>query len=395
MDNTSRVLTAIQGLDRWLEAMRVHWPSTGYGGPVVHWWSQSRTYQGTGLDWRYEGVIAGYLMLWGRTGEPAWLDKAIRAGDDLVAGQLPDGTFRNSRFEQNPGTRGTPHEAAADVALLLLAQALSERALRESDRYLAAARRNLETVWFGQLWDDPSQTLWDSPGVPSFVPNKAATFVEAVLLLSELTGDSDLIEHYVVPTGQRILAMQVGATGDGLQGAIAQNRFADQVVAAYFPLYIARCVPVLVALYEITSDGAFREAALAAASFVVRVREPDGGFPQVLYPRGRLTRFPRWMAGVGDMLRAFNSVSRLGVEIDGGPTLSWLLDGVRSDGHIATAEGFGRITPLIGRRARAYDNVGVVGWCDKAFRALIELTPSVSIPLASGQQAMVSIGARW
>ncbi len=41
--------------------MRVDWPTPGYGGPVVHWWNHSLAYQGAGLDWRYEGIIDGYL----------------------------------------------------------------------------------------------------------------------------------------------------------------------------------------------------------------------------------------------------------------------------------------------------------------------------------------------
>src|SRR5690606_11363344 len=98
----------------------------------------------------------------------------IRAGQDLLAGQLPDGHFRNSRFERNPGVGGTPHEAAAALALLRLSQALRESDPGLSASCLNAAERNLAAYWFGQLWHAPSATLWDSPSVPSFVPNKAA-----------------------------------------------------------------------------------------------------------------------------------------------------------------------------------------------------------------------------
>ena len=34
-----RVTATVLGLDRWFDAMRVDWPSPGYGGPVVHWWN--------------------------------------------------------------------------------------------------------------------------------------------------------------------------------------------------------------------------------------------------------------------------------------------------------------------------------------------------------------------
>src|SRR3972149_10196250 len=82
------VSETVAGLDAWLEGMR---QVGGYGGPVVHWWDDCLEYTGPGLDWRYEGVIIGYLNLWAASGEECWLAKAKKGGDDLVAGQLPSG----------------------------------------------------------------------------------------------------------------------------------------------------------------------------------------------------------------------------------------------------------------------------------------------------------------
>ena len=82
------VRQALSNLEAWLETMR---GPAGYGGPVVHWWQNCLNYTGPGLDWRYEGIISGYLTLWERTGEKRWLEKAGRAGDDLVQGRLPAG----------------------------------------------------------------------------------------------------------------------------------------------------------------------------------------------------------------------------------------------------------------------------------------------------------------
>ena len=76
-----RILQAVTGLDRWLETTRVTWPTPGYGGPVVHWWNHCLAYTGAGLDWRYEGIVGGYLTLWRATGVRGYLDKAVRAGE--------------------------------------------------------------------------------------------------------------------------------------------------------------------------------------------------------------------------------------------------------------------------------------------------------------------------
>jgi hypothetical protein len=375
------IATVVNGLDRWFESMRVDWPIPGYGGPVVHWWNHCLTYQGAGLDWRYEGIIDGYLTLWKKTGNAVWLEKARLAGDDLVGGQRSDSHFTNSRFELNPGQGGTPHEVACDLALLLLARELRAIGRADADLYLEAARRNLEDFALGGLWDGPSATFRDGISGSTFVPNKAATFVEAVLLLRELTGLSGHLERYAIPTGDQILALQMRHPGDELDGAIAQNRLGGRIVESYFPIYIARCVPGLLQLAEASAEERFRDAALAAVTFLDRIREPDGGFPMVLYRNGRRNRFPRWIAGTGDVVRAFDLAHAAGAAVDASPTIQWILRGARADGRIATADGFDRLIPWISRRERATGEIGVVGWCDKAFRAFApyadqnELTP--------------------
>jgi hypothetical protein len=394
--DATTVAAAVAGLDRWFEAMRVDWPTPGYGGPVVHWWNHCLAYRGAGLDWRYEGIIDGYLALWRGSRNPVWFDRACRAGEDLVVGQLPDGHFANSQFEQNPGVGGTPHEAAADVGLLLLARELRDRGDRLATRYLGAARRNMEAFFFGRLWHEPTRTLWDSVATPGFVANKAATFVEAVLLLAELTGEDQLIERYAIPTGERILDLQVERNGSLLAGAIAQNLLGHRLVTSYFPLYVARCVPGLLLLARVTGNPRFRDAGLAAVAFLDRVREPDGGFPQVLYSRGRRNRWPRWIAGAGDIVRAMESARADGAAVDPWPTIRWILRGARPDGRIATAEGFGCLVPWVSRVDRFADEIGVTGWCDKAFRALVPYVASSSDridPLP--RSALTPIASGW
>ena len=384
--------SAVRGLDRWFDSTRVNWPTTGYGGQVVHWWGHSLVFRGAGLDWRYEGIVDGYLALHRATGESIWLEKAIRAGRDLVEGQLSNGHFLNSGFERNPETGGTPHEAAVDGALLLLARELRETQPVISQCYIDAARLNLHEFWIGRLWHSPSSTLWDRPGVPSFVPNKAATFIDAILLLAEISGDDHLVERFAIPTADHIIGMQVTRPGNPLDGAIAQNWFRKQKVHAYFPLYIARCIPPLLRLAEFTGDCHYRDAAATATRFLLRVRDQDGAFPQVLYRDGRQNRYPRWIAGVGDIVRALHAAQGVVEQADPVPTLGWMLRGVRPDGHIASAEGFGKIVPLLSRRDHFADEVGVVGWCDKAFRVLAAMIEPHAHPNAGHQRQLATIG---
>lgn len=355
---------AITGCDAWLDLMR---QDGGYGGPVVHWWRDCTEYTGPGLDWRYEGIVLGYLNLWRATAERKWLDKARRAGDDLLAGQLPSGNYHNSCFEQNPNTGGTPHEAACDLALLRLAVVLKDEGLPGWRPYAEAAERNIRLFLIGRLWDPESRRLWDAPGVPSFVPNKAATAAEAFFALSDLTGDDQWEKAYGIPLASAVVEYQI-ETGR-LGGGIWQNELRGDVVRKVFPFYVARCIPALVQAHRRTGVERFADAALAAGGFLLRVRDAEGAFPQVLYGGGRIQPYPRWVAAVADILRALDPLRELGFEYDPDPSLSWMLAGQEEDGGIRSADGFGRIG-LLHWEDDPRDGIKVCGWVDKVFRYL-------------------------
>lgn len=368
-DHLMAVLTeTLLGMEAWLEAQRVQ---GGYGGGVVHWWRDCLDYTAAGLDWRYEGIIIGYLNLWVWNGDVTWLDKARRAGDDLLVGQIPSGNFRNSCFEANPNTGGTPGEAACDLALLRLAAALRNADYPDWQKYASAAERNLRTFFIDFLWDGQMRAFRDSPAQPSFVPNKAATLCEALFAMTELSGDQGWAKQYALPTLEKILDHQVQA--GALSGAIYQNSFADRKVEKFFPFYIARCIPGLLAGHAYSGAPRFVQTALRAAEFVRRTRFPDGSYPQVIYPNGRINRYPQWIAGVGDILRALDLACAYGFEYDPQPSLDWLLTGRQADGSLRTAFGFGKATPggIIDEDPR--DSMPVVGWIDKAFRYLTTL----------------------
>ena len=376
----SRVDAALASLDAWFDTMRGR---HGYGGPVAHWWQQSLIYTGPGLDWRYEGIIAGYLLLWERTGSERWLVKARRAGDDLVAGQTPEGHYAASAFEMNPAAAGTPHEAACDVGLLLLALALRRAGQAGWDRYAACAERNLCAYAIGQLWDAEARSFRDGPHVPSFVPNKAATLCEALFLLAEISGDGIWVERYALPTLDRVIEHQVTSAGP-LRGAIAQNSFGASLVEKYFPLYIARCIPALLRGHRWAGNGRYADCALAAMRFIARWTDADGSPPTVVYANQRVGRHPSWIAPLGDILRAADEVRAHGLAINFGATEQRMLAGQDRSGGIRTAQGF---AGQAGRRAQSLpdlrDVLHVVGWCDKAFRYLASHAGPTQPPVES------------
>lgn len=364
---------AVALLDAWFDTMR---GADGYTGPVVHWWQNCLIFTGAAADWRYEGIIQGYLALYRRTGALNWLEKARRAGDDLIAAQLENGAYRHSAFELNPYSGGTPHEFAASLGLLALAEALQVHHEPDHRRYLAAAQRNIDAIAIGKFWDADHSYLRDHPSAPTFVPNKAATWSEALFKLAALTGDSRYLDVYAVPTMRKILTFQ---RHDGaLKGGIAQNEWHGRTIEKYFPYYAARCVPALLLTYEYTGDAIFADAALEALRFVFRWQQDDGGFAQVVYGDGSVNRYPQWRAAVGDILSAAQRAFPLGLNADTARSEVYLLMSIPASGGIATAHGFGvqisqrRPPPLPDFR----DLLPVCGWADKAFRYLTETLPA-------------------
>ena len=365
---TAPIAAAVAGLDAWLDTVR---GPDGYGGPVAHWWQQSLIYTGAGCDWRYEGIIAGYLTLWERTAEPRWLDKARRAGDDLVRRQSPDGHYPASGFEANLATAGTPHEAACDLGLLLLAAALQQRADPDWQRYAAVAERNLQRLYLSQLWDRERGWLLDDVVGGSFVPNKAATAAEALLRLAQLRGDERWAD-YAWPSLHAILAHQVA--GGAHDGAIDQVSFRGRMSGKYIPVYVARCVPALVQAHTLSGEARWLASAARAMRWVAGLVR-DGQLPTVVYAQGRPAWSPSWVAPLGDVLRAASLLAPYGWSEPLGSLQARLLAGQDASGGIQTATGFagqagGRRGPLPDLR----DVLHVAGWCDKAWRYLTTLT---------------------
>lgn len=353
----SDILQAVANLDAWLDTMR---GENGYTGPVVHWWRNSLSYAGVGLDWRYEGIICGYLTLFERTGNQKWLEKACRAGDDLVAGQTTDGHFAYSRFEQNPGTGGTPHEAAADLGLLRLAICLRGLGNARWERFADSAEKNLQSYFIDHLWDVDAQSFRDTAAIMSFVPNKACTLVEALFAWAELRGDERVIVKYALPTLQTVVKLQRA------DGAIPQNWLGETLVKSYFPYYIARCIPALRLAYQFDGGAVWLDSAENAANFI-KNQFQNSCLPQVVYEQGR-NQYPEWIAPLGDILRIVTMPKKMTTQ---------LLNRQTATGAFPTAQGF---AAQVSQRWRSdvpsfRDVLPVVGWCDKVLRFLAELVP--------------------
>ncbi len=358
----TRLLQAVANLDAWFETMR---QPGGYGGPVAHWWRDQFVYTGPGLDWRYEGILMGYSDLWDKTGDPIWLERVNRAAKDLSDGQLPDGSYRMSRFEQNPGTLGTPHEAAASLGLLVSLQRTGDFTL------LPTAQGNLDNI-IRRLWDPVTRGFTDRPGVPGRVPNKLATLSQALCALAQITHDDQYLV-YAKAAIDDVVRFRV--TRGHFQGAIhqysADNMRGDNRL---FPYYNARCVDPLLTAAEVFGEETYAASAHEILEFLTRTMTEDGSWPQIVYTSGSRVDYPRWIAGVADILYAFH---RMNNPLPG-PAWDRLVDSQLPSGAFPTAIGFQRKTyskaPLDPPDYR--DLTPVAGWNDKVLRLLAAVLPA-------------------
>ena len=374
---------AVSNLSAWLEGMR---GPGGYGGPVMHWWESNFLYTGAGFDWRYEGIIDGYRELYLRTRDEHHLQLALRAAHDLLPQQLPDGRFRNSSFQFGPVAGGTPHEAALCVALLKLGRTLRDCGRGdEAGPLISAALHNISGYWVAQLWN--GQGFQDQPYKGVYVANKHATLLEALLEAQTLTGADD--QEYALACVQVILGSQMTSgpqAGGTVHLGIGPSRLA-------IPIYTARTMNGLIAYHDVQPSGVVARSVAAAARFVLALLRPQG-VAWGRYGDGRLALNPVMVAGAGDQLRFLLRVQERDLaEVSAGiaALTRMLLTAQLPSGGLPTAQGFrakglafnlGRNVGNLGAKAPDLrDILPVVGWNDKAFRALVLSLPAgTSLP---------------
>lgn len=360
----------IANLDAWFESVST---PNGYGGPVVHWWQNCLQFTGAGLDWRYEGLIGGYLTLWQRTRETAWLEKATRCGRDLLNGQLPNGHFRHSSFEKNPYGAGTSHEIAADVGLIELAITLHKLRDKRWRHFANAAKKNLFGFYVNRLWDKQAARFHYATTDSTFLLSQSATISTALFLWANLNNDAEPIERYALPTLKAIRQLQV--ENGRLQGGIPHSVREGKVNETYFPLDIGRIIPAFIHAYEYTEDNEWIDAAEQAFAFITRSMTDDGLLPQAIYPT-MTNSYPHWIASLGVVLRAGKLLQSYNAPVDLMRMEQQLFDAQLPTGGMRTACGFGGM--LAQRRNRLpdfRDAVSVAGWSDKAFRYFAECLP--------------------
>lgn len=381
----SDIGASLSAMHSWLTSIH---DDRGYGGPVSHWWESSLLYSGYMIDWRYEGIICGYVTLFQKTGDVAWLNAAVLAADDCVDAQMPNGNYRNSAFQQGPMEAGTPHEVAVDMGLLVLADALKNRGDDRWERYFQAAEANLKGFYIDQLWN--GKGFLDQAWNTTLVPNKNATTIEALMRYESLSGED--MSDYIKTAAQVILGAQVPA-GQAREGGYVHLGTGPHQLA--IGIYTARSVSALVKLYDKYGDETYLESARRAGTFMQRLIDPKGTYFGY-YKDNRLITSPTWVSPSGDCLRAFHLLAPHMDTQDSITRLTQtLIDHQHTSGGMYTAHNLGHKGGVRPRNGTPdfRDVLPVAGWCDKTFRAfalLYDAATGTASPTVEAQPAEVA-----
>ena len=356
----------------WLQTMK---QPTGYSGPVPHYWEDCFNYIGPGRDWRYEGVIISYLTLYEKTGDEKFLDLAKEAGNHLTKHQLKIGCFYNSGFDGNPSiARGSmPHDTAASIGLVKLALKLKELG-QNWKPYFEAAKTNLDVFHIGLLYDKTAnsflQNTYDKQKY--HVPNKLATLAELCLLVYEITGD-EKYANIAKRNAELIIENQDNAEFFG--GIYQVDKNHNKLIS----LYIARCISGLIKVYEFTKNPKYLESAINAADFLKTLEHKSGGFYfgyQKYNNEWKLYKYPMWIAGSGDIVRAFLLLKPY-KKYNVNKNIEWITNQMHKSGGIPTSYGLNFKDKIIGEDYTGLpscrDLIPAVGWNDKALRVLCAL----------------------
>lgn len=375
----------------WLSTMKT---PRGYAGPVVHYWNNSLDYIGPGTDWRYEGLISSFLILYEKTGETRFLDSAIEAGDFILRNRRANGGFFFASFESNPSFEsiGTPHQSAVALALIRLADKLKSLGL-EYKKFSLAAKKNLEKIHMEKLWSKEKQTFFQyekslaARQPNAFVPNKIATACQAFFAMYRHTSEKKFLDIGLVAL-EYVPVMQCLDNTEWFGGIFQSN---DQ--HKVFSYYTARCIPALAEGYELGKNEGFRRTIENALVFLNSMQNPDGSHAAGFMQTGsgfQKTPLPHFAAGAGDIGLALE-IGKLFGKANSRGVLGWVLQNAGKSGGFFSARGLMYKNQVDAPKKVEYswqDALPVVGWNDKALHFLCSVCKgSQEIPIPDFEES--------
>lgn len=362
---TQAVAQALGQLENWLATMR---GDGGYYGPVVGLRGTAMGWCGPGHDWRWEGLLDGWVARHRRTGSPVYLERVTQALTDLRQAQQANGTFRNSYFENNPFEGGMPYEPAMMAAVLRAVRYLQEQQKPCPVGTTAMIERFVEQRLIKELWNKVLRTFnsWLQSDFEVYSPPAVAAIVETLCDYAELTGTESRVAPYLEGAAASLLHSQLQK--GPLAGALPVS---NREGASASPYLAARCLPALVRLHRRSGETPLAAAADALTDFVAKAWLPTGGLPFMVYANRPPRTAPLFIGAAAGTLVALDRAGRLEDAAALAP-LRWLLARQTASGAFDTAVGFGTGAPAPARPDWR-DVLPVCGWADKVYDLLTRL----------------------
>ena len=369
-------LTTAQGrLESWFAGM--HGPE-GYYGPVVGFRGVNAGYCGPGYDWRYEGLLEGWMAhaqahVSRDTERLALLQGALA---EIGRSRLGNGTLRCSYFETNPFEGGMPHEP------ILVASALRARALLRAANlpvdpgFDIFVERFVTERLANELWNRALRTFnnWLQSEYESYSPATVAAIIEVLLAYEEAGGGGAKLESMIKGAADSLFAAQI-MMGLLTGGMPVSNRDHGPVN----PALAARCLVAFDRLHHRFEDERYRHAGNALEAFLKRVALKDGGFPVMVHRNSTISSVPVFIGGTAGVLTSLFRSGRMKEEWLK-PHLDFILAHQSSTGAFDTAVGFGGTAPRKGDPDWR-DVLPVCGWNDKIYHLLALLNPGALAPV--------------
>lgn len=368
-------LAAAQGrLETWLAGM--HGPE-GYYGPVIGFRGTSMGYAGPGFDWRYEGLLDGWLAHNRLAPDALLLGRMESALAELCRARLADGTLRCSYFESNPFEGGMPHEPILMASALRVRAALLSAGRPVNPEFEEHVDRFVRSRLVRELWNKGLKTFnnWLQSEYESYSPTAVAAIVEVLDAYEAARGPQPDLDPLIRGAADSLLATQI--TSGPLAGALPVS---NRRGAPVNPALAARCLTAFEVLARRLADPRLRQAADGLEAFLAGVARRDGGFPCLVSRDRPAAEYPVFVGAAASVLTALARSGRLDAKWLA-PHLDFILAQQSVTGAFNTAVGFGN-TRGKSTRPDWRDLLPVCGWVDKVYHLLALLNPGTMTPTA-------------
>lgn len=360
----------------WLQTWKTE--KGAYNGYVVHRHDLKRMFKIHDTPWSQGPIVNGYLNLYQRTEDQKWLNEAIQAAD-LQCGRLDkNGNYVYAGFEDDRFS-SLVHNSLANCALLDLANTLvNEGGVMKAQEYLRVVKDNIDKYIIGKLWDEEfgafrfSEIDYYSPNTIRFVTNMNSVAVESLIKLSSLTGETEY-QNYALRVGEWLLTEQVKS--DGLEnGGINYSQVQPGVLIS---IYTALAMRGIDDLYHLTQSKKYLEMMENAADHLINLIYPETKLFRHAICRGKLFRYPQFIAGAGIILKALQDTECLTeTKLDYQGSVNAVLERQLLNGGFPSFVGYNTLDNcrLSGNGEEVWEDiVPVVGWNAHIFEFLTRI----------------------